>query len=104
MTADPYAQWRKWLRGEDNREYIRGLSAGFYKVRHGDDDRWHPLAVFELGGELVGLFRGEIFTADELIDDLQIWPRAARHAIDEATYRAVAERNEPWPQRNRSKP
>lgn len=95
MDAD-YSLWRATLRGEKNRNYIRGLHAGFFRCRWGESDEWLPLAVFEKDGELIGLFRNEIYTADELIDILEIWPRAARYAVTEEDYRQMAEQGAKW--------
>lgn len=97
--TDLYDQWRRWLAGQDNREYVRGLKCGFYRARYGASDEWKPLAIFEKDGELVGLFLGELYTEDELLNEIEIWPRAARHPISETLYREIAENGGSWPPR-----
>src|SRR3954468_751740 len=101
MTAD-YSQWRRWLRGEDTRNYVRGLHPGFYRAKYGAADEWFPLAVFAIENELYGLFLNQILTDDEL-QEMRVWPQAARHPIEESVYRAVAEQGQPWPPKPRNK-
>jgi hypothetical protein len=95
LSADPYAQWRKYLAGEGLRDYVRGLHAGFYRVRFGVKNEWTPLAIFEHEGELGGLLLGEWFSEEEL-DGFGLWPRAARMPITEVQYRAMAENGRTW--------
>src|SRR6266852_6753859 len=95
-----YKFWRDALAGKNPPIVNEDPQPGFYRMKR--NGGWAPVAVwpvinknpgtseitlgFKIGTEVVG---GH--------DGVERWPWYASHPITEATYRAVAERGEHWP-------
>ncbi len=102
-----YAYWEAALRGEKPKMFVDHPECGFYRmgVYEKQDGKarkrvgWTPVAIFPLGGLLtavIGTGRSARTESDrDRVNDL--WSYVAANPISEATYRAVAERGEPWP-------
>lgn len=100
--SDQYDSWRKRLAGEKLPTYVQSsddVNSGFYRLRRKDkttkEITWEPVAFWRGGdNELCGVRSGQILTADQCLD---IWTFVVQYPITEETWRAVAERGEPWP-------
>lgn len=57
---------------------------------------WEPVAYFIDRGKLCGVIGNRDMAANEVTDE-HLWSWVCRHPIKEETFRAVAERGEPWP-------
>lgn len=97
-----YDYWKAALAGNKPKAIVDQCELGFYRKgryernEKGNNRRvgWAPVAVFMQGGEMVAL------VGDREIDGLALgglWSYIADNPISEETYRAVAERGEPWP-------
>lgn len=107
--TDPYAYWRAALAGEKPKAFVDQAECGFYRkgvyargiMKDGvfvPDDKannrrigWEPVAIYME-------MRVRIGTQDFPADKIDIWSWVADQPISEETYRAVTERNEPWPE------
>ena len=101
---NPYAFWQAALAGEKPKMFVDQPECGFYRQAikerdaKGNNKRvgWTPVAIF-VDGEapaLVGRIGDREVTGDALNE---LWSYVAGNPISEETYRAVAERGEPWP-------
>ena len=99
-----YEFWQAALAGEKPKMFVDQPECGFYRnaVKErdskGNNKRvgWAPVAIF-VDGEapaLVGRIGDREVTGDALNE---LWSYVAGNPISEETYRAVAERGEPWP-------
>lgn len=74
-------------------------TAGFYRkgIYEKEENKrakrigWEPVAIWWDGGKLFAVVGGNVVAAQT------IWTHVCGNPISEETYRAVAERNEPWP-------
>lgn len=57
---------------------------------------WEPVAYFIDRGKLCGVIGDRDMAINEVTDE-SLWSWVVRYPISEETYRAVAERGEPWP-------
>ena len=57
---------------------------------------WEPVAYFIDRGKLCGVIGDRDMAINEVTDE-SLWSWVVRHPITEELYRAVAERDEPWP-------
>jgi len=99
-----YTYWRKALAGEKPKMVVDDPQLGFYRsgvyVKEPNKARkrvgWSPVAIFYAHGGLTA-----IVDHNKLIDNRdklnELWSYVAANPISEETYRAVAERGEPWP-------
>ncbi|HSC55774.1 MAG TPA: hypothetical protein VLC51_01150 [Nitrospira sp.] len=102
-----YDYWRKALAGEKPKMYVDDPQFGFYRqgVYQKEQNKarkrvgWSPVAIFPNGDDLhasVGQHGNiSIVTNRDRINEL--WSYCAGNPISEETFRAVAERGEPWP-------
>jgi hypothetical protein len=98
-----YNYWNAKLSGDKSAEmYPDNPCSGFFRraIREqkpsGQWHRvgWEPVAVFSLDGTLTGRVGDRDITGPDL---LKLWEYCGGNAISEEWYRAVAERDEPWP-------
>lgn len=100
-----YDFWKQSLAGEKPKMFVDDPQLGFYRrgvyeKREGKARKrvgWEPVAIyFNTGEGLIGAAIGQNHTTDrDKINEL--WSYCAGYPISEETYRAVAERGEPWP-------
>ncbi len=107
--SDPFAYWRAALAGEKPTAFVDTPMCGFYRkgvyergvIRDGvfiPDERannrrvgWEPVAIYMQ-------MRVRVGNDDFPADSIDIWSWVADQPISEELYRAVSERNEPWPE------
>src|ERR1700677_3167987 len=97
-----YAFWKASLAGEKPKMFVDQPELGFYRnaVKQrdakGNNKRvgWSPVAVFMDGDMMTARVGDRDVTGDALNE---LWSYIAGNPISEETYRAVAERGEPWP-------
>ena len=85
-----YDYWRNALQGNFGSVHDGDPHPGFYRfrVKGGPDE---PVAIWPLDGEMVAYRNGR------KVDAAEIWSWVCRNPIDEAIYRSVYEKGEPWP-------
>jgi hypothetical protein len=97
-----YDYWKAALAGEKPKMFVDQPELGFYRKgihernAKGNNKRigWMPVAVFMDGIVMTA----RVGMRDVIGDDLnELWSYIAGNPISEETYRAVAERDEPWP-------
>lgn len=107
-SKNPYEYWQARQRGENPPAYVEQPECGFYRKKNGGKQRtlvtYEPVAIFlDHDGKMVGRIGvqdniKEIRIEDSSQYDLRdLWSWLATNDISEETYRAVAERGEPWP-------
>lgn len=110
-SRNPYEYWQARQRGENPHAYIEQPECGFYRKKNGgyrkgikQPTTYEPVAIFLDGdGKIVGRIGSKGNIHEVRIDDTanydlrDIWPYISDKDISEETYRAVAERGEPWP-------
>ena len=103
--ADQYKYWKAALAGERPKMFVDSPEPGFYRSgiyeKLADKARkrvgWSPVAIFTQDG-LLGIIGRKPDYGTVRGDDLNaLWSYCAGNPISEETYRAVAERGEPWP-------
>lgn len=98
MTNPNYDFWRARLAGDMSPATNEMPMCGFWRVRERKGSAFVPLAIFEQPGGIVGWLgrhlSGQLINGERLND---LWVHANANAVSEATYRAVAERGEGWP-------
>lgn len=101
-----YQYWKDALAGKNPKMFVDQPECGFYrkpiKERNskGDNKRigWAPVAIFVDGDDMTQTMIGRVGARDIMGDDLnELWSYVAGNPISEETYRAVAERGEPFP-------
>ena len=106
-----YAYWQARQRGENPTAFVEQPECGFYRKKNGGRHNgkklpatYEPVAIFlDSEGIMVGRIGiqdniKEIKIGDSSKYDLRdLWSWLATNDISEETYRAVAERGEPWP-------
>lgn len=106
-----YAYWQARQRGETFPAYVDQPECGFYRKKNGgyrkgikQPTTYEPVAIFlDENGEMVGRIGSQGNIREVRIDDTanynlrDIWSYISDKDISEETYRAVAERGEPWP-------
>lgn len=101
-----YAYWKEALAGKNPKMFVDSPNCGFYrkpvKERNaaGNNKRvgWLPVAIFMDGEGMIETMIARVGSRDVTGDDLnELWTWVAAHPISEETYRAVAERGDPWP-------
>lgn len=102
-----YDYWKAALAGKKPPMYVDDPMCGFYRkavyARDANGNnrrvRWVPVAVFMVpGADMSGVMTARVGERDVSGDALnELWSYIAGNAISEETYRAVAERDEPWP-------
>lgn len=104
--APTYAYWNEALAGKNPKMFVDDPQPGFYrkpiKERNskGDNKRvgWLPVAIFTDETMMASTLVARVGSRDVTGDDLnELWSYVAGNPISEETYRAVAERGEPWP-------
>lgn len=113
--SDPYQYWKDRQVGLEPKIFMDDPKCGFYRKgiyargfqRDGvfvPDEKgnmrrigWEPVAIYQVITARIG---DREVTGDHLN---QLWTHIADNDISEATYRAVAERGEPWPAETKSK-
>lgn len=104
-----YAYWQSALAGDKPKMYVDDPQCGFYRKavytkepnKAAKKTGWKPVAVFVSNADLVAVVGSvddphHVITSDrDKINEL--WSYIAANPISEETYRAVAERGEPWP-------
>jgi hypothetical protein len=110
--TNPYKFWQSSLAGENPKMFVDQPELGFYRspikerYANGNNKRtgWKAVAVFmnnDIPTARVSTCNhgGRFTVARDLVgDDLnELWSYIAGNPISEETYRAVAERGEPWP-------
>lgn len=100
-----YTYWRTALAGEKPKMFVDDPQLGFYRkpIRERDAKGnnktvgYDPVAIFiPGGGEMIAQIGHERLVVDrDKINELWSW--VAGNPITEETWRAVAERDEPWP-------
>lgn len=101
--TNPYAYWKAALAGEKPKMFVDDPQCGFYRkgVYEKRENKarkrvgWEPVAIFMSGTDLVAVMGSRAETDRDKINEL--WSYIAGNPISEATYRAVAERGEGWP-------
>lgn len=99
-----YAFWHAAIRGEKPKPITDTPMAGFYRKSNGKhpNKTYQPVAIWRgADGELVGLVGNREVTSHDLAE---LWNWICDKPISEDTWRAVAERNEPWPDQHVVKP
>ncbi len=97
-----YTYWQAALAGEKPKMFVDQPELGFYRKgihernAKGNNKRigWAPVAVFMDGETMTARVGTRDVTGDALNE---LWSYIAGNPISEDTYRAVAERGEPWP-------
>lgn len=97
-----YDYWKSALAGEKPKMFVDDPRLGFYRTpvkqrdAKGNNKRvgWAPVAVFMDGDTITARVVDGDVTGDALNE---LWSYIAGNPISEETYRAVAERGEPWP-------
>jgi hypothetical protein len=94
--------------------FVDDPQCGFYRsgVYHKEPNKarkrvgWSPVAIFRLGGHLTAVIGASRDARTESDRDRlnELWSYVAGNPISEDTYRAVAERGEPWPDRQETVP
>lgn len=100
--TDGYAFWRSALAGENPKMFVDQCELGFYRKAlkerdaKGNNKRvgWIPVAIFMDGDVMTARVGMRDVIGDELNE---LWSYIAGQPISEETYRAVAERDEAWP-------
>lgn len=103
-----YDYWRKALAGEKPKMFVDEPQCGFYRegmreqmpLKNGQGMTWkrvgwRPVAIFNSGSTIAAAIDGATMMDRDKINVL--WSHVAGNPISEETYRAVAERGEPWP-------
>ena len=107
-----FERWRARLAGEKVVTYLQpdAEDEGYYRKpitepklaangqRNGQKRiiGWEPVAYFIDRGKLCGVIGDRDMAINEVTDESR-WSWVVRHPISEELYRAVAERDEPWP-------
>lgn len=102
MKAD-YSYWRAAMAGEKPKMFVDDPQPGFYRKSIRERNAkgnsktvgYEPVAVYVASGELTAAIGQSLLTDRDKINELWSW--IADNPISEETYRAVAERGEPWP-------
>jgi hypothetical protein len=97
-----YDFWQASLAGRKPKIFVDQPECGFYRSAikqrdaKGNNKRmgWTPVAVFMDGETMTARIGDRDITGDALNE---LWSYIAGNPISEDTYRAVAERGEPWP-------
>ena len=110
-----YDYWRKALAGEKPKMFVDEPQVGFYRKavytkepnKAAKRTGWTPVAVFltpdaNMQGVLTAVIGNRQETDRDKINEL--WSYCAANPISEETYRAVAERGEPWPDSHETVP
>ena len=101
-----YQYWKDALAGKNPKMFVDDPQSGFYrkpvKERNaaGNNKRvgWLPVAIFVDGEGMTETMIARVGSRDVTGDDLnELWSYVAANPISEETYRAVAERGEPFP-------
>lgn len=94
MQDNPYAYWESALAGENPKMFVDDPQNGFYrrKTSKGPNAKYQPVAIWNEGQNARV---GDTDIAGDAVRELWNW--IAANPISEETYRAVAERGEPWP-------
>jgi hypothetical protein len=91
QDAKDYEFWRVALRGGKQPVFESMPQCGFYKRRLIKDGEWLPIAFWRnKDDQIVCCFEGK------LVDPLEHWTFAAKHPVNEASYRHYI-RNGRWP-------
>lgn len=100
-----YDYWRRALAGEKPKMYVDDPQVGFYRsgVYQKEPNKarkrvgWTPVAIFlsDLDERINAMVGTKHETNRDRLNEL--WSYCAGNPISEETYRAVAERGEPWP-------
>ena len=99
-----YSYWKAALAGEKPKMFVDDPMPGFYRMgvyqKEPNKARkrvgWSPVAIFMAHGNLAAVV-GDNRLVDNRDKLNELWSYCAGNPISEETYRAVAERNEPWP-------
>lgn len=94
LSVDLYAWWKAARAGNMGAISVDDPRCGFYRVSKFKNGPLVPLAIYPCNGEIIGHLDGENIDSDRLN---QLWPFAARHHVDEAAWREVAENRGKWP-------
>lgn len=107
--TDPFAYWKARRAGENPKAFVDSPQCGFYRkgvyergvIRDGvfipDENAnnrrvgWEPVAIYMQ-------MRVRVGNDDFPADSIDIWSWVADQDISEELYRAVSEKNEPWPE------
>lgn len=98
--SDDYAWWRDALAGKFGPIHEDVPHAGFYrrKLFSGKGAPWAPVAIFpDLNGNLTALQTQVVISRPTIVDAKDVWSWCSQNPIPEETFRAVAERGQPWP-------
>lgn len=87
-----YDYWREALAGRFGAVHDGHAQYGFYRRRLGRGGPWQAVAIYPRDGGVAATVEGRP------ADPQEIWLWCCQHPISEETYRAVAERGEPWPE------
>lgn len=102
MKAD-YTYWRSALAGEKPKMFVDEPQLGFYRkpIRERNEKGnnktigYEAVAIFIASGEMTAQVGDWLVTDRDKINELWSW--VAGNAVTEDAWRAVAERDEPWP-------
>lgn len=108
--TDQYQYWKAALAGDKPKMFTDDPQPGFYRCgiyeKQPNKARkrigWKPVAIFNAGSILAAVTNGSAETDRDKINEL--WSYVAGNPISEETYRAVAERGEPWPDSHETVP
>ncbi len=102
-----YQYWKDALAGKNPKMFVDDPQSGFYrkpvKERNAAGNPaervgWLPVAIFVDGEGMTETMIARVGSRDVTGDDLnELWSYVAANPISEETYRAVAERGEPFP-------
>jgi hypothetical protein len=104
--TNSYKFWQSSLAGENPKMFVDQPELGFYRSpikerdAKGNNKRtgWKAVAVFMHNGMPTARVHAGSYVHDVIGDGLnELWSYIAGNPISEETYRAVAERGEPWP-------
>lgn len=98
--TDAYSYWRAALAGTFGPVHDDHPQPGFYRARvlPGRDTPWTPVAIWaDESGAMRAIKHMYVVTQPLLCNPAEVWTWCCDNPISEDAYRAVAERNEPWP-------
>lgn len=95
-----YTFWQNALAGTLGPIHDSEPQVGFYrrKIVSGRNSPWTPVAIWaDESGNIQALQHATVIMGPRAVDPNEVWSWCANNPITEEAYRAVAEKNLPWP-------